>query len=209
MTQKISLLDKITHLIKTLLFYPPFFRVLVKTFKITAITGKGGDLCLENGYLPLPVHFYSPVPDIDDLEKRNIWESRSDLKGIEFREEEQLKLLKKLGRLYSDECRWSVNPTKSPSQFFIQNPSFSYGCAASTHCIIRHFKPDMIIEIGSGMSSRVINNSLKMNRSIDGSDSKYIIVDPYPADSIKSEAIETNELFENALNFWNLLYLNN
>ena len=71
-----------------------------------AETGEGTDACLELGCLPMLVNFYSPVPDINDLEKRNVWNRRSELSGIDFRKEEQLTLLTDLGRLFGNECRW-------------------------------------------------------------------------------------------------------
>ena len=173
------------------------FKLLVKIFRITAITGKGSNLCLKEGFLPLPVHFYSPIPDINDLEKRKIWDVRSELKGINFRAGEQLELLKQLGSDFSEECQWPLQPTENLSEFYLQNQSFSYGCAASTHCVIRHFKPRTIIEIGSGMSSMVISKAIQLNGFKDGHHSNYIIVDPYPSDNIKNKSIQMTELVVN------------
>ena len=172
------------------------FKLLVKIFRITAITGKGSNLCLKEGFLPLPVHFYSPIPDINDLEKRKIWDVRSELKGINFRAGEQLELLKQLGSGFSEECQWPLQSTENLSEFYLQNQSFSYGCAASTHCVIRHFKPRTIIEIGSGMSSMVISKAIQLNGLQNGHHSNYIIVDPYPGEFIKNRSIEMKELIE-------------
>ena len=72
------------------------YRFLVKIFKNTAINGHGSNLCLKEGFLPLPVHFYSPIPDIEDLEKRKVWDVRSELPGINFRIEEQKELLREI-----------------------------------------------------------------------------------------------------------------
>jgi len=172
------------------------FKLLVKIFRITAMTGKGSNLCLKEGFLPLPIHFHSPIPDVNDLEMRKIWDFRSELKGINFRAGEQLELLKQVGADFSEECQWPLQPTDNPSEFYLQNQSFSYGCAASTHCVIRHFKPNTIIEIGSGMSSRVIAKAIQLNGFKDGHYSNYIIVDPYPAEFIKNRSIEMKELIE-------------
>lgn len=171
------------------------FRILVKIFRLTAITGKGSNVCLKEGFLPLPVHFYSPVPDISDLERRKVWDVRSEIVGIDFKEKSQIALLHELGTKYSDECQWPLQPTNNPADFYLQNQSFSYGCAASTHCVIRHFKPDNIIEIGSGMSTRVISKAVQMNRPATGCN--YMVVDPFPNPFVKNRSIEITELHDN------------
>lgn len=179
----------------SILFHPVSYRLLAKLFRITAETGKGSEICLQEGFLPVPVHFYSPLPDIRDLEKRNVWATISDMAGIDFRSEEQTVLLGSLGEQFGEECRWPLKATDNSSEFYLQNPSFSYGCAASTHCMIRQHKPVNVIEIGSGMSSRVIAAALDMNRC-EGHPATYCIVDPYPGDAICRGALKGTELLQ-------------
>jgi hypothetical protein len=62
-----------------------------------AKTGAGTNQCLRHNCLPVPVHFYSPIPDIDDLERRKIWGKISQLEGIDFKIENQLAILHSLG----------------------------------------------------------------------------------------------------------------
>lgn len=146
-----------------------------------ATTGEGTDACLDLGCLPVPVHYYSPIPDIKDLKNRNIWKKVSDLEGIDFNPENQLKFLLELGQKYGAECDWPLERTSNKYQFYINNNNFSFGCAAILHSMIRDFRPQRIIEIGSGNSSRVISAAITQSRD-SGSDSltEYIIVDPYP-----------------------------
>jgi hypothetical protein len=190
------LIDKLKTAIYSLLLASGIFKLLAKIFRITAITGKGGAMCIKEGFLPLPIHFHSPIPDIYDLEKRKIWDVRSELKGVNLRVNEQIGLLKKLSSNFFEECQWPLQPTVNESEFYLQNQSFSYGCAASTHCMIRQFKPRTIIEIGSGMSSRVISKAAQLSRFKNGYYSNYIIVDPYPAKLIKTRVVEMKELIE-------------
>ena len=72
---------------------PVIFKQLVRVFQLVANTGRGSNYCLKMGFLPLRVHYYSPVPDIHDLKNRNVWEIRSELKGIDFRVEKQIELI--------------------------------------------------------------------------------------------------------------------
>ena len=169
-----KVLNIILYAIITLI--SPFLAPIIS---FMAKTGAGTNFCLMLKCLPLPVHFYSPIPDIKDLEQRNIWEKVSLLEGINFNKEYQLKLLNELGGKYGHECKWPLNKTEDPYQFYLENGNFSFGCAASLHCIIRNYRPSRIIEVGSGNSSLVISNAVLEN-SKEGNECEYIIVDPYP-----------------------------
>lgn len=150
-----------------------------------AETGIGTDACLEKGCLPMLVHYYSPVPDIEDLEQRRVWDHRSELAGIDFRVEQQLAFLTRLGKGFGDECQWPRTQTSDPLQFFTDNGCFSFGCAASLHCILRHFKPKRVIEVGSGHSSLVISSAIRLNLENHAQpECEYTIIDPYPGEVI-------------------------
>lgn len=148
-----------------------------------ARSGAGTNRCLKYQCLPLPVHFYSPVPDIDDLEQRNIWEKKSQLIGIDFQIEKQVALLRNLGEKYGNECTWPHSPTANPTEFYIDNNSFSFGCAAALHSMIRHCKPKRILEVGSGNSSIVINNAINQNRK-KNCPAEYVVIDPFPSELV-------------------------
>ncbi len=151
-----------------------------KILRKVAETGLGSDNCLKNGYLPMPVHYYSPVPDISDLEERKVWSKKSDLGGIAFQPNKQIQFMKKIGNKFGQECAWPGQPDKNnPSSFYTENNSFSFGCAAALHSIIRYHKPKRIIEIGSGFSSIVISSAVALN-DIEGVQNQYTIIDPYP-----------------------------
>lgn len=149
--------------------------------KYMATTGRGTDECLAVGCLPMNVHYYSPIPDINELANRRIWDKKSELSGIDFRPEQQLALLAQLGQKFGSECDWPLTPTAIPTQFYLKNNSFSYGCASALHTMIRRFKPQHFIEIGSGHSSKVISKAFELNKDNDHVHTpEYIVVDPYP-----------------------------
>src|ERR1019366_3333108 len=118
---------------------------------------------LRRGVLPLPVHFYSPVPDVGDLIDRDVWSLRSDLPGVDFGAVAQLSLLQRLGERFGAECTWPLTAPADPTAFHLDNSNFSYGCAAALHCMLRNLRPRLVIEIGSGNSSRVIARALAQN----------------------------------------------
>lgn len=160
-----------------------------------AYTGAGTDACLRHGCLPLPVNFHSPVPDLADLEERGVWDRVSRLEGIDFRPDAQEEFLKELGRDFGRECIWPSNRTEDPYEFYTENPSFSYGCAAVLHGLLRKYKPRRVIEIGSGNSSLVIAGALSRNAD-ERAETEYIIVDPYPGAIIRKGLPCLTKLFE-------------
>ena len=155
--------------------------------RIMATTGAGSEACLRRGCLAMPVHFYSPVLDVQALERRQVWDRRSDLPGIELNVGAQLELLRNLGRRYGNECQWPEEKGVDQQQFHTNNSSFSFGCAAALYSIIRFHRSRRVIEIGSGHSSLVISQALQVNARDDRSyECSYTIVDPYPRKMLKA-----------------------
>jgi len=144
-----------------------------------AKTGENTDECYKRVFLPVPVHFYQPIPDIKDLERRKIWEKVNKLHGIEFIPKKYLKTIKDFGTKYASECDWPNDPTNNPDDFYLNNSCFSYGCAAVLHCMIRKYKPHNIIEIGSGNSSKIIRDAILLNEKDTKKPINYTIIDPY------------------------------
>lgn len=157
----------------------PLINQLAPLIAKMANSGVGTDSCLNHGCLPLPVHYYSPIPDITDLKNRNIWKQRSSLPGIHWDEQSQLEFLALLGKNYGTECHWPAENSGHAGHYYTENNSFIFGCAAAAHCVIRHFKPKRLIEIGSGFSSLIINEALSQNAG-QSHPCEYTIIDPYP-----------------------------
>ncbi len=168
-----------------------------KLVSTMAKTGAGTNECIEEGALPVPIDFYNPIPDIKDLEKRKVWDKKSNLEGINFNIDFQLKFLKTLGEEFSKECNWPYY-SKDPGKFHLDNSlPFSFGCAAYTHSIIRKYKPKIIIEFGSGNSSKVISSAIEKNKIECNIDCNYSIIDPYPSELIKNNELKSiTKLYE-------------
>ena len=145
-----------------------------------AETGLGTDHCLAEGCLPLKVHFYSPVPDIKDLDRRQVWKMISPLRGLRMKPGFQLEILTDMARRFSPECVWPDQATENPHDFHLANSSFCFQCASLLHYMIRHYRPKRIIEAGSGFSSRIMNGALARNQA-EGHPCHYRIIDPYPS----------------------------
>ncbi len=127
-----------------------------------------------------PVHFYQPIPDTQSLPE-TLWDRPSALVGIDMNDAMQLDLLRnhfpKLRREYDE---FPVEPTGEPGRFHFNNGLFDGTDALVAYCMIRHFKPRLIIEVGSGFSSLVAAEAIAKNKN-----SALICIEPYPPDFLR------------------------
>ncbi len=130
-------------------------------------------------------HFYSPVPDTRDLERRaDLWETDSEMPGVDLRVDQQLEMLRSVFARLRHECDFPLQDTGVPHEYFIRNRAFGLISAAVLHCMIRHFAPRTIVEIGSGNSTYVAARAALMNGS-EGKSTRLIAVEPYPNDTLR------------------------
>jgi Methyltransferase domain len=129
------------------------------------------------GFVP-PGHFYSPIPSLQEIkrdEARVFRDPCREIRGIDLREQEQLELLKVLSCYYADQP-FTAQKTKE-NRYYFENPNYSYSDAIMLHCMLRHLRPNRIIEIGSGFSSCVIFDTWE--QFLEGS-MDLTFIEPYP-----------------------------
>jgi predicted O-methyltransferase YrrM len=128
------------------------------------------------GITVIPNHFYWPVPDVAELSGRE-WPIYAAPPGCDFRMREQVQLLNDFASRYVAELEWTSEPTED--SYHYHNGYFECGDAEITYCMLRHWKPRRIIEIGSGYSTRVMAQALRANLERDGVAGELITVDPF------------------------------
>jgi hypothetical protein len=127
----------------------------------------------SRGYHIVPVHFYSPIPDTRLVGSR---EPRpSDCLGIDLRVEAQLGMLRDVFVPFADEYNVLSQAPVQPPGFSLANDSFQGIDPHVYYCLVRHFKPRMVIEVGSGHSTLL--GALAAGRN--GS-TRYVCIDPWP-----------------------------
>jgi predicted O-methyltransferase YrrM len=114
------------------------------------------------GYHIRPIHYYEPLPDFSSITSQQL-NRRREFPAIDFKWENQLRLLRDLTTDYAGEMQIQ------------ENDYFSGLDAAVYYSLIRHLKPRMIIEIGGGHSTRIAAQALKRNQT-----GKLTCVEPYP-----------------------------
>ena len=99
-----------------------------------------------------------------------------EIPGIDLNCREQLELLNEFDSFYK-ELPFKEEKTSGLRYYFL-NGAYGYSDAIFLYCMIRHLKPQKIIEVGSGFSSCVTldTNELYFNNAIN-----CTFIEPYPA----------------------------
>ncbi len=128
------------------------------------------------GIFPLLDHYYEPQFNYDKNE--NSFSKDRFLPGIDFKLENQLKNLRNLN--YTDELiNLNFNYGTPNYNFRLKNNFFEAGDAEIYYQIIRHFKPQKIIEIGSGFSTLIALEAADANLKRDSKKTELICIEPY------------------------------
>jgi hypothetical protein len=126
-----------------------------------------------------PGHFYSPIPDLNDIRAREddiFGPHPRSLQGIELNESGQLALLERFASFY----RELPFPKEKGEQtrYWFDNWAYSYADAIFLYSMMRHLGPRRVIEIGSGFSSAVMLDTAE--RFLD-SQVDFMFIDPDPS----------------------------
>ncbi len=151
-----------------------FIQKILRSFPYFGRKLKQLDDC---GYTP--GHYYSPIPDLDDIKKRRtqIFDKTKEPKGINLRTKEQFALLSQFKNYYSDMPYDFINADKTATRYHVNNIWYKYSDAIMLYSMLRHFKPTRIVEAGSGYSSAIM---LDVNDLFLQSKTSITFIDPYP-----------------------------
>lgn len=163
-------LDEIPKLLSQILrsylkpsLYPEYFRVWE-----------------DCGFHLTPVHYYSPIPDTRTLTDE-LWAEESALVGIDLNEDVQLHLLQEaFPRFRAEYDQFPMTPTAQPYEFYFENGMFGGTDALVLYCMVRHFRPNLVLEVGSGFSSRVSAQAALRNGH-----TKLICIEPHPDEVLR------------------------
>jgi predicted O-methyltransferase YrrM len=126
-----------------------------------------------------PYTYDSAIPTRFDLNLEQLKQKRV-LPGFSLHESKILALVDRLS-VYASELKDVPLEKTGGAEFWFNNSSYQDGDAASLYCMIRHFKPRRIIEVGCGFSSRVMSIAARKNAS-EGSPIHCQFIEPYPTE---------------------------
>ena len=145
----------------------------------------------RHGFHVTPVHFYQPIPDTRTLPE-TLWNRPSKLVGIDMNESVQVDLLRKHFPEFRDEYQqFPTEPTGEPTRFYLNNRLFDGTDALVAYCMVRHFQPRLIIEVGGGFSSLILGEAAVKNN-----DATMICIEPFPADFLRQGCPGLHSLIE-------------
>jgi hypothetical protein len=87
--------------------------------------------------------------------------------------------------------QFPAEPASAPGRFHFNNGLFDGTDALVTYCMIRHFRPRLIIEVGSGFSSLVTAEAIAKNEG-----SALICIEPFPLDFLRKGVPGLHSLIE-------------
>ena len=133
----------------------------------------------QHGFHVTPVHFNQPIPDTRSLPE-TLWSRPSELVGIDMKEPRQRELLRSFSRFRDEYQRFPTGPTKEQNRFYLGNRLFDGVDALVAYCMVRHFQPRLIIEVGSGFSSLALGEAASKNGC-----TPIICIEPFPRDFLR------------------------
>ncbi len=121
-------------------------------------------------------HYSAPLPDLREMQQKSAQifdRSATEIPGLDLQIKEQIDLLD----AFSDYC--ADFPFQSGAQLRYQYPNMYFGMsdALILYSVMRHFRPEKIVEIGSGYSSAVM---LDVNELFFGGNIELTFIEPYP-----------------------------
>jgi hypothetical protein len=149
--------------------------------RVTAISQERDELkriLADAGPFAPPGHFYSPIPSLSDVEEHLDRLQRKsllvELPAIRMDDGTQLEFLELLKPSYF-QLPFQAGPVNGLLYQF-DNPHFSYADGTALFCVLNYFRPQKLIEIGSGFSTCAI---LDTNRVSLGSRTQIISIEPH------------------------------
>lgn len=132
-----------------------------------------------------PVDYYSPVPAVHELDPK-IFAKVFDDVGLDWKLSCQLNYLKNVFPRYMNEYKPVPNSGLSLVDAFI------------LYAMIREKKPKVMIEVGSGESTKISLKAMEINDQ-EGSECRFYAIEPYPPDYLSASRQKNFELIDKEL----------
>ncbi len=119
-------------------------------------------------------HFYEPIPNLRELAANYDGRPRPipghDLQLAQFETAHAARIER-----YGSEFEEAVKATGfDPTNYYFRGAD-----ALSYYCLLRESKPDSVVEIGQGSSTRVALAALERNAAETGTEASFVSIDPY------------------------------
>jgi predicted O-methyltransferase YrrM len=114
-----------------------------------------------------------------------LWTQPSELVGIDVKAPEQLQFLDHICLPFQAEYdAFPHAPTDIPFQYYLDQNMFRSVDAEVLYCMIRHYRPHRVIEVGSGFSTYLSAAAVRQNTA-DGHPATFVAIEPYPNEVLR------------------------
>ncbi|WP_436792995.1 class I SAM-dependent methyltransferase [Actinospongicola halichondriae] len=122
-----------------------------------------------------PGHFYSPIPDLDQVDLDALGVPSDGGPGLDLRPEGQREWFETLAPAIAD---WPFPTSETEGwRYFAPNGHFDLVDGAFLHAVLRQLRPRRMIEIGSGFSTALILDTI--DRYLPG-EVDFTAIEPFP-----------------------------
>jgi hypothetical protein len=124
-----------------------------------------------------PGHFYSPIPALEDIRRRDasLFAPRP-MAGISLNETGQLTRLDRMGSVAGD--HGYTTPPTNGARYALDNRAFGAVDALVWAAMLRTIRPARVIEVGSGHSTAVLMDTIERHLTPRPT---VTLIEPYPA----------------------------
>ena len=146
-------------------------------------------LALRCGIVILPNHYYTPVPDLNELRRTQaLWAKHSTLVGVDVNAAKQRANLYEICLPFLPEYRDNAVFKRACRE----KRGFGFGPveAQALHGVIRHYRPSRIIEVGCGVSTACMLKAVSLNRADYGRSCQITCIDPHPYRWLRKANVE-------------------
>ena len=150
------------------------------------------------GFSLYPNHYYSPIPDLARLSEEQV-KRRTSMTGIKLDTPAMLQMADSFHHRFGAEYAvFGSTPRNQEGKFFFGNGVYERIDAEILHCMVRHFGPKRVIEIGSGYSTLITAAACELNRDA-GRPATFSLIEPYPNDLFLKTIPGVSQLHRNGV----------
>jgi hypothetical protein len=157
---------------------PDEFATLIRLAKKVVWSDRDTRRAIQAHHLDIvPCRFYSEIPTVEEVEHSFEFEEPDGPYNTDkiYNPHAMAEFLGAISQYAGEFSPPTDGDRANPSRFFWSNPAFSFSDAMAYYCVIRHARPNKVIEVGAGFSTLVALEAV--NRNERGS---VICVEPFP-----------------------------
>ena len=133
----------------------------------------------------LPRHYYSSVVDPHELAAtRPRWAKASTLPGVDWDLDAQVERVRAICAPRRDE--YAENRVYREAVAGSFGPGYGEVEAQALHAVVRHFQPQRIVEVGSGVSTACLRAASDRNAHEGAADAAITCIEPYPSAALRA-----------------------